>query len=261
MLLSEAQVNDGTPRDQALKAHIHSRGAPSIIAATHHRQRGRRLQRGDAAGQAGAISTRSDDMLALQYLHRLPADYDMRTIRDRAARRGPLWDDTEGLAFKAFVATERGVHGAQANVYASVYLWLDAAAAARFVLGERFRSVVDSFGRPRVQTALPLAVQVGAATRARARSLRREETSIAANADLERLRADESAHARGAAARPGTVAAWSVVDAADWRLVRFTLSASEASAPPADAGTDAATQVFELLHLAAPGLATLGSRA
>lgn len=51
-------------------------------------------------------------MFAMQYSHRLAADHDMQGIRQRAARRGPLWDDTPGLAFKAFVSQERGVTGA-----------------------------------------------------------------------------------------------------------------------------------------------------
>ena len=45
-------------------------------------------------------------MFAKQYSHRLPADYDMDVIRRRAAQLGPLWDDTQGLLFKAFIAHE-----------------------------------------------------------------------------------------------------------------------------------------------------------
>lgn len=71
-------------------------------------------------------------MLAKQYSHRLPSTYDMGIIRERATRRGPLWDDTEGLGFKAFVVRERGRYGATANVYSAVYLWLDAEQTADF---------------------------------------------------------------------------------------------------------------------------------
>uniref|UniRef100_UPI001ABC3A22 DUF4865 family protein n=1 Tax=Variovorax paradoxus TaxID=34073 RepID=UPI001ABC3A22 len=55
-------------------------------------------------------------MFAMQYSHRLPAGHDMEAIRRRAAQRGPLWDDTEGLVFKAFVAQERGRHRALGHV-------------------------------------------------------------------------------------------------------------------------------------------------
>jgi len=51
-------------------------------------------------------------MFAKQYSHRLPANYDMGLIRRRASELGPLWDDTQGLVFKAFIAEERGVFGA-----------------------------------------------------------------------------------------------------------------------------------------------------
>ena len=47
-------------------------------------------------------------MLSKQYIHRLPADYDIGHVRERAARRGPLWDAAPGLGFKAF-SHERAV--------------------------------------------------------------------------------------------------------------------------------------------------------
>ena len=71
-------------------------------------------------------------MFAMQYSHRLPADCDMTTIRQRAARHGPIRDDAEGLVFKAVVSRERGRHGGAGHLYASVYLWREPAAAARF---------------------------------------------------------------------------------------------------------------------------------
>ncbi|WP_422089170.1 DUF4865 family protein [Variovorax sp.] len=57
-----------------------------------------------------------------------------RTSRP-AGRRGPIWDDTEGLVFKAFVSQERGQHGAAGHLYASVYLWLDTQAPRAFSWG------------------------------------------------------------------------------------------------------------------------------
>lgn len=186
-------------------------------------------------------------MFAMQYSHRLPADYDMTTIRQRAARRGPIWDDTEGLVFKAFVSRERGRHGAAGHLYASVYLWHEPAAAARFVMGERFQGVVDSFGRPRVETWLPLDARAGAASTKPALWLHRDERTIDAAADRAALHAAEIASNRAIAAQPLTVAVWTVLDLDAWRRVRFTLSATEPEA------TGGAT-VYEVLHLAKPGL-------
>ena len=114
-------------------------------------------------------------MFAKQYSHRLPADYDMGVIRRRAAQLGPLWDNAEGLLFKVFIAQEHG-----GNVYSSVYLWADPLQAADFLLGERFQKVLDSFGRPHVESWLPLDVQRGPAQGAL--SLYREEWPLAPEA-------------------------------------------------------------------------------
>lgn len=189
-------------------------------------------------------------MFAMQYSHRLPADYDTQVIRQRAARRGPLWEDTEGLAFKAFVSRERGRHGATGHVYASVYLWLDASAAVRFLMGERFQSVIDSFGRPRVETWLPLDARAGTGRAQRASWLLREEHALDAGADRAALHAAEVKASRQRAELPDTVAVWTALDLDAWRLVRFTLSAHAPEA--SDGGT-----VYEVLHLAKPGLGQL----
>ncbi|HTD05551.1 DUF4865 family protein [Undibacterium sp.] len=187
-------------------------------------------------------------MFAMQYSHRLPADYDMQRIRERAAQRGPLWDATEGLAFKAFVSRTRGRDGATDNLYASVYLWLDPASAAAFVMDERFQAVIDSFGRPRVETWLPLDARSG--KQQQAVSLYREEILIEPAADLIAVRAAEIERNRHVARRPDTVAVWTALDPEAWRLVRFTLSAD--APDPARGST-----VYEVLHLAKPGLGRL----
>ncbi|WP_269759819.1 DUF4865 family protein, partial [Variovorax sp. E3] len=149
----------------------------------------------------------------------------MQAIRQRAARRGPLWDDTQGLVFKAFVSQERAQHGAAGHLYASVYLWHDPSAAARFLMGERFQGVIDSFGRPRVETWLPLDARAGAGRERQALSLRREERAIDATADRAALLAAETEANRQSAAQADTVAVWTTLDLANWRSVRFTLSA------------------------------------
>ncbi|WP_341312622.1 DUF4865 family protein [Paraburkholderia sp. IMGN_8] len=187
-------------------------------------------------------------MFAKQYSHRLPSSYDMEIIRQRAAQRGPLWDATEGLGFKAFVVRERGRYGASANVYSAVYLWLDAARTADFFMGSRFQNVIDDFGRPEVETWLPLDARKGPAQQAQ--TLYREEQPIGEHDDRVELRAAYAAQNRRIAEQDDTVAVVSALDIANWRLIRLTLS----SATPA--GTAGRT-VYEVLHLARPGIASL----
>ena len=62
-------------------------------------------------------------MIIAHYAHRLPADYDIGIIRDRAGRRGHLFDAIPELYFKAFLLRERGRFGAIQNEYSSLYLW------------------------------------------------------------------------------------------------------------------------------------------
>ena len=181
-------------------------------------------------------------MLIKQYAHRLPADYDMQRIRDRAVTRGPDWDETAGLVFKAFLMRERDRNGAAGNVYASVYLWRDPVEAAAFLTGPRFLNVVATFGRPRIETWLPLDVQLGTAPAAR--WLLREDACVPDGTDLAAFRRDEITGNAAIIQRAGTLAVFSGLDLAAWRLSRFTLSAERPSA----SGT-----CYEILYLAAPG--------
>lgn len=185
-------------------------------------------------------------MFAMHYEHRLPADYDMEVMRDRAATRGPGWDATPGLAFKAFVARERGQHGAIANLYGGIYLWRDADAAARLLTGDPFMVVTDTFGRPRVDTGLALAARTGPST-AQALALYRHVETLDVNAAIPAARAAAIARHEAAADRADTVAAWVVLDPSAWQLVWITLSA--AAPDPARGG-----EVYQVLYLAGPGI-------
>jgi hypothetical protein len=185
-------------------------------------------------------------MFAMQYAHRLPTDYDLQIIRERAAERGPQWDATPGLVFKAFVLQQAGRDGATGNLYASVYLWADPAAAVEFLASERFDGVIRSFGRPSIETWLPVQALRGPARHAL--TLYRDEQRVAVDpAGL----ASEVARDHAIAAQADTVAVWTVLDVHSWCRVRFTLSAAEPDARDAQ-------QIYEVLHLAAPGLAALG---
>lgn len=184
-------------------------------------------------------------MLMMRYRHRLPAEHDMAGIRARIASRAPLWDATPGLAFKAFSVSERGRHGACDNAYASTYLWLDPAAAVDFLADSRFRSVVDAFGRPPVETWLPLGVKAGRP--GIPGFLHRETAVVGAGADLGRLRAAEAETGR-AAVEAGALAVVSGLDPATWHLTRFTLTQdAPTTGEPAEA----------IVHLAASGWAQL----
>lgn len=190
-------------------------------------------------------------MFAMQYEHRLPADYDMQVIRDRVAHRGPLWDDTPGLLLKAFAARVRGQSGATANLYASIYLWKDAESAATLLAGENFRTVTDSFGRPQVDTWLSLDARAGRAdTTAPAQTIYREVSTLASNADIPAAIAAALARNRAAADRADTLAAWVVLDPSAWQLVCFTLSSAAV-----DEARDG--EAYQVWYLARPGLAEL----
>lgn len=162
-------------------------------------------------------------MFAKQYAHRLPADYDMGVIRQRAAQLGPLWEDAEGLLFKAFIAQERGWGPGVGNLYGSVYLWSDPLAAADFLLGERFQKVLDSFGRPHIENWLPLDVRRGPAQGAV--SLYREEWPLEPGADRAQVLAQEQRRNQQLADHGDTFAVFLALDVQAWRLVRITLSA------------------------------------
>jgi hypothetical protein len=187
-------------------------------------------------------------MLSKQYIHRLPADYDMALIRRRVAERGPLWDDTKGLVFKAFVVRERGQFGAVGNEYSSVYLWRDTAAAVDFLMGDRFQGVIEGFGRPSIETWLSL--HAGAGKARQARTLYREDIPIDDQADHGKMLADEIERNEAALKRDDTVAVVSAIDVSTWRLIRLTVSAA-----PAD--PERKGRAYEVLYLTTPELDSL----
>lgn len=187
-------------------------------------------------------------MLMMQYIHRLPADYEMDKLARRAASLGPDWDDAPGLGFKAFVAQRRGENGAANNAYSSLYLWLDDEAASDFITGERFQKVIDGFGRPAIETWLPLDIHLGSATNAR--SVYREDILIDPVTDFSALKRSESERNTAVVKQPGTYAAVTAIDLANWRLSRFQLSADAARTP-------AQGSAFDILHLARPGIPAL----
>jgi Domain of unknown function (DUF4865) len=189
-------------------------------------------------------------MLALRYAHRLPADYALERIRARAATRGPLWDATPGLAFKAFAVRTRGVAGASGNVYASIYLWLDAAAATDMLADpDRFGAVIAAFGRPSVDIGLPLAARTKG-DGSDVRALVQDEVALDADVDPATLRASEAARVADALGDPDVLAAVSALDPTAWRLTRTVLLRTPVEA--VRSGT-----AYDVAYLARPGWARL----
>ena len=184
-------------------------------------------------------------MLVAQYTHRLPADYGMARIRQRAASRGPDWDSLPGLIFKGFLIREKGKLGATGNAYSSLYLWRDADAFAAMITGDRFQAVIDAFGRPAVETFIVLASAFGPARDAA--FVQRTDELVPAGADLALLREQESKAAQDIAAGDETFAAITALDVSGWQLSRFIFSASAVQDPLPRASR------YEIAYLAKPG--------
>src|SRR5271170_798271 len=181
-------------------------------------------------------------MIIAHYGHRLPANYDIALIRARAKELAPLWDDVPDLLFKAFLLRERGRNGATASSYSSLYLWRGDEGFRDFLIGGRFDTVVNSFGRPDVHTRTVLD-----ARRGRGRAARfgcREDVEIPIDADLHTAYAGEIERNRELAARPDTVVAAVGVDTQNWRFPRFHVSEHAVSG---ESGTR-----YEILYLAKP---------
>jgi len=193
-------------------------------------------------------------MIIARYAHRLPADYDLGIIRTRVEMRGPQWDATPGLYFKAFLLRERDRFGAAANSYTSLYLWRDAEpfrdflAAPADVPTKSFMTVTNTFGRPQIQTWLLLDARRGRAQEAHFIYI--EEQDIAADADLPTMFAHETEWNGKASEQPAVLAAVAGVDSLNWKFVRILVSANE---PVGSEAGDA----YQILHLARPLLVTL----
>jgi hypothetical protein len=187
-------------------------------------------------------------MIIAHYGHRLPADYDIGIIRDRAKARGHLFDAVPKLHFKAFLLRERGRFGAIANEYSSLYLWREDEGFRNFLVDGRYKSVTDSFGRAQIETRVVLDAHKGSGTQAR--FLYKQEQDIPPDADLTSAFAAEIERCRDIAQRPGAVASAVGVDAERWKFTRVLLSENEPSGREEGAA-------YQVLYLAQPLLAEL----
>jgi hypothetical protein len=187
-------------------------------------------------------------MIIAHYAHRLPADYDVDIIRNRARARGHLFNAIPELYFKGFLLRERGKFGAIANEYSSLYLWRKDEGFRNFLVDGRTKSVTDSFGRPQIETRFVLDAHKGSGDAAR--FLYKQEQDIAPDTDLTSAFAEEIARNRELAQQAGVVAAAVGVDAQNWKFTRILLSEKEPN------GREQGT-AYQVLYLAKPLLAEL----
>lgn len=187
----------------------------------------------------------------MQYVIRLPADYDMAIIRGRVATRGAAMDAFPGLGLKAYGIRERGVDDAAVNEYAPFYLWRTLAGMNAFLWGEGFTGICRDFGRPEVSQWAGAGVVAGPARDkpASPRIATRRVELVPADADPQATVEAALAELTERSATPGVHTSAVGVDARRWELVHFTLWADDA---PADAGTR-----YTVQHLSEPALDAL----
>jgi hypothetical protein len=190
-------------------------------------------------------------MIAKQYTVGLPADYDMGIIRRRVEEKGSAYDTFPGLYLKAFLIRERR-WGAICSEYAPFYLWPTTDAMWKFVAGDGFRGIVESFCWTPIHTWFTLTVSTRPGLQpAKVRSATRELSAILPGTNLTRFRESEETDDAALLMSNARLAARVVaVNIEHWQLVRFALWLCPQEDIPAEPGCDK----FEVLRLSAPGL-------
>jgi Domain of unknown function (DUF4865) len=187
-------------------------------------------------------------MIIAHYAHRLPADYDISIIRNRARTRGHLFDAIPELYFKGFLLRERGRFGAIQNEYSSLYLWRKDEGFRDFLVGGRYKSVTDSFGRAQIETRFALDARQG--NGGEARFVYKETLDIPHDSDLTTAFAQEIERNSEIARQEGTIAAAVGIDVQNWKVTRILVSERQ----PSGAGGE---EAYQILYLARPLLETL----
>jgi hypothetical protein len=187
-------------------------------------------------------------MIITHYGHRLPANYDVGIIRERAKARGHLFDAIPKLYFKGFLLRERGQFGAITSEYSSLYLWREDDGFRDFLVDGRYKSVTDSFGRAQIETRTVLDAHRGSGKQAK--FAYKQQQDIPLDTDLTSAFAAEIARNREIAQRPGVVAAAIGVDVERWTFTRVMLSENEP-------GGQEEGVAYQVLYLAQPLLAEL----
>lgn len=184
-------------------------------------------------------------MLAMQYEVTLPSDYDMAIIDERIKTRGPLLDEYPGLGLKAYAVRNRA-RGATVNQYAPVYLWHEEDAMARFLAGDGFRGLCESFGRPAVRHWIGLVYERGPSHATAPREATRQTLHLDPESDLRRDIAEAEADTRRARETADLHSVALALDPKSWQLVRFSFWDKSA--------LDGDEVSYEVRHVSAPML-------
>ncbi len=193
-------------------------------------------------------------MQAMQYEMTLPADYDMRIIRERVAAKGHLLDAFPGLGLKAYLIREQGVAGSPVNLYGSFYLWNSLEGMNSFLWGPGFRGLATDFGRPVVRQWTGLALQDGPDRAGAVRFATRRLQSIGRDGDPAQAIAETLADLP---ARAGVHSTALAVDTSRWELVVFTLWTEQPVVEDGDGDGAGLGERYEVLHLSTPELEKL----
>lgn len=162
-------------------------------------------------------------MIAMQYSIVLPADYDMRIIKDRIATKGALLDNFPGLVFKAYLYACKGeaaTHSSD-NLYAPFYLWENNEAMNRFLSSPGFAALCEAFGRPEIKVWSVWGQQLSDRF-SDARYATREIVPIHPHMSLHATQESESAMGH-AAINQGASVVISAYEPTTWTLLRFRL--------------------------------------
>lgn len=200
-------------------------------------------------------------MDAMQYGTTLPANHDMQMFRDIVARNGHLLDDRAGLGFKAYLMRERGKLGSPVNYYGSFYLWNDAAAMARFLVGGgAFERIIRGLSRLTVEHWIGLACLAGANPAREPKRAVRTITRLPQDLDcdddglgLSRFIESSCRDFETSAHREGLHTAALALDTRNWTLIRF--EAWNDAMP--QQRIDDSSECYEVLHVSTPGIAAL----
>lgn len=189
-----------------------------------------------------------DNMLAMQYIFTLPADYDMALIRARIATKGHLMDTFSHLVFKAFLHASRDQERRHAceNLYAPFYLWESAEGMNHFLGSNGFAALTSSFGWPSIKTWSVWESRLQT-TLAAAVCATREIVQIQPHTVLADLRKTEAESVWADVDKHGALGAVVGFEPNTWTLVRFRLW------PHYQKSFDqAGMQAYEVGHLSIP---------
>ncbi|WP_323703730.1 DUF4865 family protein [Mammaliicoccus sp. Dog046] len=98
-------------------------------------------------------------MHAMQYEIKLPADYDMKIIKERVRKNGNKTDGFEDLLVKAYLIKEKASNKMN-NVYAPLYLWKSEAGMNRFIFDGYYDNIISSFGWHEINIGIPFKISI-----------------------------------------------------------------------------------------------------